>query len=135
MSDDIKNTALSKALMNGNYVLAQWLIEKGALVPTCIWLILSLFFVYEAERANAVELSSFLKVLLLRPMSPLQDRDLPAFLANLSPQHAELCTRGRQLRDRLATYLEQQQASARTHTHLPDVLEAMVGADALHTPE
>jgi hypothetical protein len=39
-------------------------------------------------------------------MSPEQDNFLPAFVAQLSPQHAELCAWGRQIRDRLPAYLE-----------------------------
>jgi hypothetical protein len=68
-------------------------------------------------------------------MSPDQDQYLPAFVANLSPQHAELCTRGRQLRDRLPAFLEQQEASVGTHCPLPAVLQAMVTAYARPTRE
>jgi hypothetical protein len=121
------HTVLKRALINSNYPLAQWLIEEGALIPVTIWRCSN------HERADAAELSSLLKVLTLLPMSPDQDRDLPAFVANLSPQHAELCTRGRQLRDRLSAYLEQQRTSI--CTHLPLVLESIVAAYALSTPE
>lgn len=55
------------------------------------------------------------------------------FVAKLSPQHAELCTWGRQLRDRLPAYLEQQRASL--HTYLPTVLQAIVTAYALPTAD
>jgi hypothetical protein len=122
-------TMLSWAAGHGNYPLVQWLIEEGALVPICIWEYLGKV----VEHADAAELSSMLKVLLLLPMSP--EQDLPAFVAKLSPQHAELCRRGRQLRDRLPAYLEQQEASVGTHCTLPAVLVAMVTAYALHTPE
>jgi hypothetical protein len=89
----------------------------------------------EDELADAAELSSLLKVLTLLPMSPDQDRYLPTFVALLSPQLAELCTRGRQLRDRLPAYLEQQEASVGTHCSLPTVLQAMVTAYARPTRE
>jgi hypothetical protein len=116
---------------DANYVLAQWLIEEGAGIPSDIWWFLKITF--NLERADAAELSSFLKVLALLPMSPDQDKFLPAFIAKLSPQHAELCTRGRQLRDRLSAYLEQQRTSI--YTYLPLVLESIVTAYTLPTPE
>jgi hypothetical protein len=127
------HTVLSTAATMGNYPLVQWLIEEGALIPACISHFLKTFF--NTERANAAELSSLLKVLMLQLMSPNQDRDLSAFVAQLSPQHAEICTRGRQLRDRLPAYLEQQEASVGTHCPLPAVLQAIVTAYALPTPE
>jgi ankyrin repeat protein len=112
-SGSTKHSALLLAFHDGNYVLAQCLIKEGALIPSDIWWFLKI--TYNLERADAAELSSFLKVVILLPMSPDQDKFLPAFLAELSPQHAELCTRGRQLRDRLPAYLEQQQTSICTH--------------------
>jgi hypothetical protein len=122
---------LSLATLRGKYPLAQWLIEGGAIIPTKIWDYVG----KEDELADAAELSSLLKVLILLPMSPDQDRYLPTFVALLSPPHAELCTRGRQLRDRLPAYMEQQEASVRTHCPLPAVLQAMVTAYARPTPE
>jgi hypothetical protein len=128
-------TALLMAVHRANYVLAQWLIGEGALIPADIWRFLKRPLGLNLEIADAAELSSFLKVLMLIPMSPDQDRDLPDFVAELSPQDAELCTRGRQLRDRLPAYLEQQEASVGTHCPLPAVLQAMVTAYTLPTPE
>jgi hypothetical protein len=74
-------------------------------------------------------MSSLLKILVLLPMSPDHDRGLPAFVAKLielSPQHAELCTRGRQIQARLPAYLEQQRDLVRTH--VPVDLEPIVAA-------
>jgi hypothetical protein len=70
-------------------------------------------------------------------MSPAHDYKLPTFVAKLSPQHAELCTRGRQLRARLpvSVYLEQQQASVRRHCPLLPVLQDMVTGYALPSSE
>jgi hypothetical protein len=68
-------------------------------------------------------------------MSPRQDDHLPAFIAELSPHDAELCTRGRHLRARLPAYLEQQRVSVDLQCNLPTVLQAMVTAYALPTPE
>jgi ankyrin repeat protein len=92
-------TALLMPVHRANYALAQWLIEESAIIPTCIWKYLGITF--NLEHFGGADLSSLLEVLTLRPMSPDQDRDLPAFVSQLSPQHAELCTRGRQLSDRL----------------------------------
>jgi hypothetical protein len=128
-----KYTVLQAAAMNSNYVLAQWLIEEGALIPTGIWNYLGT--TCHLERADAAELSSFLKVLLLLPLSPEHDHYLPEFVAKLSPQHAELCKRGRQLRDRLPAYLEQQKTSVGTDCPLPTVLQEMVTAYARPTPK
>jgi hypothetical protein len=128
-------TVLEETVMCGSYALAQWLIEEGALIPTTVWDYLGLEHYLVDECADAAKLSSLLKVLTLLPMTPKQDQVLPAFIVQLSPQHAELCTRGRQLRDRLPAYLEQQEASVRTYCPLPAVLRAMVTAYALPTPE
>jgi hypothetical protein len=107
------------------------LIEEGVLLPTCIWDYVGIL----AEHADAGDLSSLLKVVLLLPMSQDQDQYLPAFVAKLSPQHAELCTRGHQFRDRLLAYLEQQQTSVSTHCPPPAVLQAVVVAYVRPTPE
>jgi hypothetical protein len=129
----LKCTTLAFAAMRDNYPLVQWLIEKGAKLPTGIWKYLESH--WTLERTRVAELSSLLKVLTLLPISPDHDRFLPAFVARLLPQHAELCTRGRQLRARLPAYLEQQRASICTHCLLPAVLQDMVTAYALPTPE
>ena len=57
------------------------------------------------------------------------------FIARLSPQHAELATRGRQLRAQLPEYLDQQRASVFAHCPLPAVLQPLVAAYAATTPE
>jgi hypothetical protein len=66
-------SALSLAARHGKYSLAQWLIEEGALIPTTIWSSLSM----RVEEADAAELSSLLKVLILLPMSPDQETSCP----------------------------------------------------------
>jgi hypothetical protein len=129
----LKCTTLAFAAMRGNYPLVQWLIEEGAILPTGIWKYLESN--YHLESVRVAELSSLLKVLTLLPMSPDHDRFLYAFVDRLLPQHAELCKRGRQLRERLPVYLEQQRASVRTHCSLPAVLQDMVTAYALPTTE
>jgi hypothetical protein len=128
-----KDTPLSLAAMHlhrKDYSLIHWLIKEGALIPPDIW---GLFAYIRVELADNTELSSLLKVLTLLRMSPEQDCCLPVFVAKLSPQHAKLCTWGRQLRVQLPAYLEQQRYSV--GTHLPAVLESMVTAYALPTSE
>jgi hypothetical protein len=44
MSCSTKYTALLLASHDGNFVLAQWLIEEGALIPTSIWEYLGITF-------------------------------------------------------------------------------------------
>jgi ankyrin repeat protein len=59
------------------------------------------------EPNSAAELSSLLKVMVMLEDAPAD------FIVNprLSPQHTEICTRGRHLRAQLPSYLEQQQAT------------------------
>jgi hypothetical protein len=135
-------TTLSWAARRSNYPLIQWLIEEGALIPTNIW-------ESHAKRVqhadglpagvapDAAKLSSLLKVMMLLPMSLETDYFLPAFITELSPQHAELCTctRGRRLQWRLPAFLEQQQASVSTRCPLPTVLQALLTTYALPTTE
>jgi hypothetical protein len=62
--------------------------------------------------------------------------DAPAdFIAKLTPPHAELCTRGRKLRAQLPSHLNHQQALITTYCPLPAVLQSLVVAYALTTPE
>jgi hypothetical protein len=125
------NTVLALAAGSSQYHLTQWLVEEGALLPISIWEMLNI----KSADVDVSALSLLLKVLTQLPMSPEHDHHLPTFVATLSPQHAELCTRGRQLRAQLPAYLEEQRASVATHCALPAVLQAMVTAYALPTPE
>jgi hypothetical protein len=78
---------------------------------------------------NTAELSSLLKVVVML-------EDAPAiFTARMTPQHAELCTRGRLLRAQLPSYLEQQRAAVVAHCPLPAVLHTVVATYAVTTPE
>jgi hypothetical protein len=76
-----------------------------------------------------IGLISLLKVMVMLEDAPAD------FIVHLSPQHAELCTRGRQLRAQLPSYLEQQWAAVVTHCSLPAVLQSLVAAYAVTTPE
>jgi hypothetical protein len=71
---------------------------------------------------------------LLKVMVMLEDA--PAyFIDELSPQHAEICSRGRQLRAQLSSYLEQQRAAVIVHCILPSVLQSLVTVYAATTPD
>jgi hypothetical protein len=62
--------------------------------------------------------------------------DTPAdFVDDALPQHADICTRGRKLRAQLPSFLEQQRAAVVAHCSLPDVLQSLVAAYAVTTPE
>jgi ankyrin repeat protein len=65
------------------------------------------------------------------------DESAELFIANpkLSPQHLDICTRGRQLRAQLPSYLEQQRAALVAQCPLPAVLRCLVAEYAVTTPE
>jgi hypothetical protein len=79
--------------------------------------------------ADADALASLLKVMVLLADAP------PDFVAKLSPAHAELATRGQQLRAQLPSYLEQQRALVVEHCPLPAALQPIVYGLAAPTPE
>jgi hypothetical protein len=81
------------------------------------------------RETNVAELSSLLKVMVMLEDAP------PFLIAKLSPQRADICTRGRQLRAQLPSYLEQQRAAVVTHCPLPGVLQSVVATYAATTPE
>jgi hypothetical protein len=81
------------------------------------------------EGTDADALASLLKVMVLLTDAP------PDFVAKLSPMHAELATRGRQLRAQLPSYLEQQRALVVAHCPLPAALQPLVYGLAVPTPE
>jgi hypothetical protein len=80
---------------------------------------------------DGADLSSLLKVMVMLEDAPAD------FIATLSPysMHADICTRGRQLRAQLPSYLEQQQATLVAHCPLPAVLQSVVTTYAVITPE
>jgi hypothetical protein len=81
------------------------------------------------QDADADALASLLKVMVLLADAP------PDFVAQLSPAHAELATRGQQLCAQLPSYLEQQRALVVAHCPLPAVLQPIVYGLAAPTPE
>jgi hypothetical protein len=128
--DDKGNSALLMAAYNGHVATAQWLLEKGGAnihetnaAGQTVWKCLQL------NGADANALALLLKVMVL-----LADA-LPDFVAQLSPAHADLATRGRQLRAQLPSYLEQQRALVVAHCPLPAALQPIVYGLAAPTAE
>jgi hypothetical protein len=78
-------------------------------------------------RDENVELLSLLKVMVMLDDAPAD------FIAKLSPRSADICTRGRQLRAQLPSYLEQQRAAVAAHCPLPAVLQSLVATYAATT--
>jgi hypothetical protein len=85
--------------------------------------------VIQCSEGTATKLSSLLKVMVMLDDAPADISD------KLEPQHAEICTRGRQLRARLPSYLEQQRAAVIAHCPFPVVLQSLVATYAVTTPE
>jgi ankyrin repeat protein len=81
--------------------------------------------------AHSDDLTSLLKVMVMLEDAPAD------FIANprLSPQHADICARGRQFRAQLLSYLEQQQTAIVAHCPLPAVLQSLVAAYAATNPK
>jgi ankyrin repeat protein len=125
-------SALLLAAMCGHLSMAQYLLkEAGASITeaTCtgrtVWDLLNL------QDTDPESLESLLKIMVMLGDAP------PAFVANLSPAHAEIATRGRQYRVQcqLPSYLKQQRATVVAYCPLPAVLQPLVGAYASFTPE
>jgi hypothetical protein len=83
----------------------------------------------DLQDADHSELTALLQAMVLFGDTP------HAFIAKLAPQHAEICTRGRELRTKLPAYSKQQNASVSAHCPLPAVLWPMVAAYAAPTAE
>jgi hypothetical protein len=120
------------ASSRGQFAAAQWLLEEGGasihetdVYGQTVWGSLQ-----KAEiNADADALASLLRVMVLIADAP------PDFVAQLSPAHAELATRGQQLRAQLPSYLEQQRALVVAHCPLPAALQPIVFGLAAPTPE
>jgi hypothetical protein len=104
----------------------QWLLEEKVckIQSETVWIRLSLnMFLGPADSYP-----------LLKVMVILEDAP-HSFLARLSPQHADICTRGRQFWAQVPFYLEQQRAAVVAHCPLPAVLQSLVAAYAATTAE
>jgi hypothetical protein len=123
--------ALLVAAQNSQFSAMQYLLEEqGALMSESdhygrtVWGKVGVL-----SDDESVELLSLLKVMVMLEDAPAQ------FIAKLSPRSAEICTRGRQLRAQLPSYLEQQRVAVVMHCPLPAVLQSLVAAYAVITPK
>jgi hypothetical protein len=124
-------SALLLAAPGGHFSAMQWLLEEqeASIIKRdhfgrTVWDGLHLYCKY--KNYVAAKLSSLLKVMVMLDDAPA------AFVAKLSPQLADICTRGPQLRAQLPSYLEQQRAAIVAHCPLPLPLVAEYAAT---TPE
>jgi hypothetical protein len=129
--------ALSLAALNGQFATMQFLLEERGASPNessnnshTVWSRISLWGDHGGDH-DAAELSSLLKVMVMLEDAPAD------FITRLSrsPQDADICTRGRQFRAQLPSYLEQQRAKVAAHCPLPAVLQSLVAAYSVTTSE
>jgi hypothetical protein len=78
---------------------------------------------------DTADLTSLLKVVVLLDDAPAD------LIFKLSPTHAKIAKRGRQLRAQPPLYLERQRALVVAHCPLPDALQPFVAGYAAPTPE
>jgi hypothetical protein len=128
---DIHGTpALMIAAIMGHFPAMQYLLEeRGASITETDNYGGTVWGKMRMLRDKNVELFSLLKVVVLLDDAPAD------FIAKLSPRGTEICTRGRQLRAQLPSYLEQQRAKVVVHCPLPAVLQPLIAAYAATTPE
>jgi ankyrin repeat protein len=129
--DTFGNTSLLLSA-DGHYLTCVWLLEHGGAKITetdgyglTVWSQLTA----SSNRANAAELSSLFRVMVLLGDAP------PDFLRKLKPQHALIFAQGKQMQAQLPEYIEQQQALLAAHCPLPTVLHPLVHAYAEPTHE
>jgi ankyrin repeat protein len=127
-------SALLLTALTGRFPAMKYLlVEQGASMSESnndgdtVWYIIIL----RTNLDESAELFSLLKVMVMLEDAPAD------FIANpkLSPQHLDICTRGRQLRAQLPSYLKQQRAALVAQCPLPAVLRCLVTAYAVTTPE
>jgi hypothetical protein len=123
-------STLHYAAVGGKLSLVQYLLqEAGASISDATNAGYTVWDLLRPHDADPMALASLLKIMVMLDDAP------PAFVAKLSPAHAELATRGRHFRAQLPSYLEQQRALVVAHCPLPAVLQPLVGAYAATTPE
>jgi ankyrin repeat protein len=128
---DINGTsALLMGACMGRFPAMQYLLEKlEALVSETTNVGRTVWDCMKFEESHSAELSSLLKVMVMLEDAPAD------FIAKLSPQRADICERGRELRAQLPSYLKQQRAALVAQCPLPAVLRCLVTAYAVTTPE
>jgi hypothetical protein len=137
-------TALSVAADHGHYSLLKWMLTEGGALITDVTVQddVHSFTVWDSisespdlPSYDSASLLSLLKVVVLLDDAPAD------FIAIMSPQnaeivaHAEIVTRGREIRALRPSYLEQQHALVSSTSPLPSVLQAIVATYAEPTPE
>jgi hypothetical protein len=126
-------TPLTYAAIHGHMGVVRWLLVDGGvsitLAPTHQVYTIPLWSLLQLEGVDRDQLTSLLQVMVLLDDAPSY------FMGNLSPEHAELCTRGRELREKLPGYLERQRALVVEHCPLPVVLQPLVAEYAAPTSE
>jgi ankyrin repeat protein len=127
-------TAFTSCLAHGRHALAQWMLEEGGATINqdnddggiSPW---SALCAGPTQVADTADLAALLKVMVLLD-------DAPAYVIDtLSPAHAKIATRGRQLRAQLPSYLKRQRALVVAHCLLPSALQPIVAGYAAPTPE
>jgi ankyrin repeat protein len=128
--DDSGFSALHFAALFGKLAIVQYILQEVAASISdanndgdTIWELLAL------QDADPIALASLLKIRVMLDDAP------PAFVAKLSPAHAEIATRGQQYHAQLPSYLQQQRAMVVAHCPLPAVLQPLVEAYAALTPD
>jgi hypothetical protein len=128
--DRVHNSALLYASVFGQLSTCQWLLEEaGANITDAdqygktVWTHLR----SHIQTADDIALSS-----LLRTMTLLGDAP-PGFSRRLKAHDAKIVTKGRQLRARLPSYIEQQSADIVANCPLPAILQSIVCAYAVPT--
>ena len=132
--DSYGASAVTAAIFDRRYATARWLFEVGGASITendahgnsmSVWD----WFCLDPDFVPNPEISSLFKVMVMLSDPPVN------FIEELSRHNAEIITRGRQLREQLPSFLEQQRASVIVHCPLPTVLQFIVAAYAVPTPE
>jgi hypothetical protein len=130
-------TALLIVARNGNFPAMRYLLEdQGVSVRETdnrgrtVWNVLQ----PRCRDSSDTEVSALLKVIVMLGDAPAD------FFNGIFPSQAEICTRGRQFRAQLPSYLEQQRAVVVAHCPLPGVLQrcklqSLVAEYAATTPE
>jgi hypothetical protein len=122
--------ALLLAALMGHFRAMQYLLgERGALTTQSDNYGGTVWGTMDMQDDESVELLSLLKVMVMLEDAPAD------FIANLPPRYVEICTRGRQLRAQLPSYLEQQRVAVVAHCPLPAVLQSLVIAYAVTSPD
>jgi ankyrin repeat protein len=118
------STPLLISAYRGHLNVVRYLLDEGVSIAEADHKGRTLWDVLNVKDADQAELTSLLETMVLLGEASSD------FIAKFSPQHAELFTRGRELRAKLPAYCEQQWALIIEHSPLPTVLQPIVAAYA-----